>query len=408
MDRRSDPTRHRQAGGASASRLVVVVASAIALLTSACGQIVENAPARAAPERIGQGRLQLLLVTDALVMPTAMGAMPGDPDTLFVTERQGRLRKIVNGLLDDEPVLDLTGRVVSAALEQGLLGLAFHPRYPADERVFVNYTDLNGDSVIASYTIPPEHYGSAPAEETVILRIRQPAHNHNGGQIAFGPDGYLYIGTGDGSNPGDRFKNAQNRRSLLGKLLRIDIDGGQPYTIPKDNPFVEDPDVSPEIWALGLRNPWRFSFDRETGDLYIADVGQTHYEEINVEPGTSTGGQNYGWPVHEALHCYEADTCEKVGYTQPVVELSHDEACSVIGGFVYHGSAAQMQGSYLFGDFCSGRIWRMWARDGRWSRELLLDDHGLMLTAFGEDGAGEFYVLDYHGTVYRLVFSDQP
>jgi glucose/arabinose dehydrogenase len=245
-----------------------------------------------------------------------------------------------------------------------------------------------------------------PGSEQVVLKVSQPYSNHNGGQLAFGPnDGYLYIGMGDGGSGGDPENRAQNPAELLGKLLRIDVEsGGNPYLVPATNPFVQTTGYRGEIWALGLRNPWRFAFDRLNGDLYIADVGQAEYEEVNYQPGASAGGQNYGWRIMEGLHCYNPANCNPSGLTLPVVEYSHAEGCSITGGVAYRGTQFdRMQGIYFYADYCSGKIWGLRSAAASWSSRLLLDTP-FSITTFGEDEAGEIYVADFSGgEIYRIV-----
>jgi glucose/arabinose dehydrogenase len=295
--------------------------------------------------------------------------------------------------------------VGSSGSEQGLLGLAFHPGYAQSGLFFVNYTDRAGDTVVSRFSLGADPARADPASEVVLLALEQPAANHNGGHLAFGPDGYVYIGTGDGGASGDRFGNGQNGATLLGAMLRLDVDGGEPYAVPPGNPFLDDPGVRDEIWAIGLRNPWRYSFDRLTGELYIADVGQNQYEEVNVQPAGSPGGENYGWPIMEASHCFpESQTCSQEGLILPVVEYDHGQGCSVTGGYVYRGETfPSLRGIYLFGDYCSGRIWGL-ARSagGTWqAAELAQTD--LRISSFGEDEAGELYVLDMgNGVLYRI------
>ncbi|GAB4469158.1 MAG: hypothetical protein Kow00124_04120 [Anaerolineae bacterium] len=304
----------------------------------------------------------------------------------------------------EQPFLDLTDRVNSASYEQGLLGIAFHPDYAANGRFFVHYTGSRGEGVIARFSVTGDPDVADPSSEEIVLQVAQPAPNHNGGHIAFGPDGYLYIGLGDGGAAGDRFRNGQNLQTLLGSMLRIDVDE-LPYTIPPDNPFLADTAALDEIWAYGLRNPWGFSFDRLTGDLYIGDVGQNVYEEINFQPASSAGGENYGWPITEGFHCYDAASCDTAGLVMPVAEYDHSQGCSVTGGVVYRGSQfPEMGGVYFFGDFCSGIIWGL-ARDasGAW-QVAELTRSGLQISAFGEDESGEVYVLDMQGgAVYRII-----
>lgn len=333
---------------------------------------------------------------------------------LFVIEKAGTIRIVTEDALLATPFLDITDRVRSSANEQGLLGLAFAPTYAENGFFFVNYTDDDGNTVVARYQVTADDANQADADsEFVVLQIEQPASNHNGGMIAFGPDGYLYVGMGDGGGSGDRYGNGQNPATLLGKMLRIDVtsDPAKPYTIPADNPWVAKDwngvDVRDEIWAVGLRNPWRFSFDRTTGDLWIGDVGQNQYEEIHYTPTSNPGGINYGWPILEASACYSnGDDCEKTGLELPVAEYSHSGHCSVTGGYVYRGEQfPALQGVYLFGDYCSGTIWGSWFADGWQSAELL--DSDVSLSSFGEDEAGELYVTNLAtGVLSRLVVED--
>ncbi len=328
-------------------------------------------------------------------------------ERLFVVEKRGSIQALSRDGKTKEVFLDISVRVGSTSNEQGLLGLAFHPQYAENGWFFVDYTDLRGDTVVSRFQVPAGAERADPDSEEVFLRIPQPAANHNGGMIAFGPDGALYIGTGDGGAANDRFRNGQNRNALLGKLLRIRVDGAPPYAIPPDNPFVGQPDTRPEIWALGLRNPWRFSFDRATGDLFIADVGQNEFEEIDWQPAGSLGGENYGWPIMEGLHCFQRADCDRAGLTLPIVEYDHTVGCSVTGGYVYRGQRfPALRGVYFYADYCSGTVWALW-RDarGQWQhRDTLHTD--LRISSFGEDVTGEIYLLDLSGGgVYRLALA---
>ncbi len=317
---------------------------------------------------------------------------------LFVLEQEGRIRIVADGVLVKQPFLDISDRVRSGG-ERGLLGLAFHPRYAANGRYFVDYTrESDAATVVAEYRT----FGNAARSddnERVLLTIDQPYGNHNAGMIAFGPDGYLYVATGDGGAGGDPGNRAQDRRDLLGKMLRIDVDRGEPYGIPADNPFASH-GALPEIYALGLRNPWRFSFDRQSGDLWVGDVGQNAWEEIDL---IESGG-NYGWRIMEGKHCYQPRRgCKREGLALPVAEYAQEEGrCSITGGYVYRGSAiAALAGTYVYGDFCSGEIFGL--RDG--NQRVLLST-GLAIASFGEDEAGELYVVDHDGEVYRIVAAD--
>ncbi len=323
---------------------------------------------------------------------------------LFVVEKAGTVRVLKEGGVLPQPFLDIRDRVRSRESERGLLSIAFHPRYVQNGRFFVDYTDQEGATIIAEYRVSDDPNVADANSERVLLRIPQPAANHNGGQLQFGPDGYLYIGMGDGGSAGDPWGNAQNKGVLLGKLLRIDVDSGDPYGIPADNPFVGEQGVRPEIWAYGLRNPWRFSFDRKTGDLYIADVGQNKWEEVDVQPASSKGGENYGWDIMEGFHCFEPPSgCNPTGLTMPVLEYGHDQGCSITGGYVYRGGRyPALEGTYFFSDFCTGHLWGLKRTDTGWVWAKFTS-LGINVSTFGEDEAGEIYVLDYgSGTLYHL------
>ena len=344
-------------------------------------------------------------VVDGLEEPTHVTHAGDGSGRLFVVEKDGRIRIVRDGALVDEPFLDISDLVGSEGSEQGLLSVAFHPSYGENGRFFVNYTDTAGDTVIARYTVSSEPDVADPASALTVLTIEQPAGNHNGGQNAFGPDGYLYIGMGDGGGAGDRFENAQNRGVLLGKMLRIDVDSAEPYAIPPDNPFVGQEGTRPEIWALGLRNPWRFSFDRQTGDMYIGDVGQNAKEELNFQPANSPGGENYGWNTMEATDCYDPPSgCDETGLVMPIAEHTQDQGCSITAGFRYRGQdVPEFADAYIFGDYCSGNIWAL-TQDGgdSWTKTLLLE-HDSGLSSFGEDEQGELYMVNLgDGILYRL------
>jgi glucose/arabinose dehydrogenase len=350
-------------------------------------------------------RVELAPVVGGLDTPVGISNAGDGSERLFVVEKVGRIRVVRNGVLEESAFLDITDRVGAAASEQGLLGLAFHPDYAGNGSLFVNYTNRQGNTVIARFSVSSDAMRADPSSELILLTIDQPAGNHNGGHLAFGPDGYLYAGLGDGGGAGDQFGNGQNGGTLLGAMLRLDVDSGQPFAVPASNPFVGSADVRDELWAVGLRNPWRFSFDRMTGDLYIADVGQNQYEEVNFLPAESVGGQNYGWPVMEGVHCFpENRVCDQAGLTQPVVEYDHSKGCSVTGGYVYRGQEfPPLEGIYVYGDYCSGRIWGL-ARDGEGSwRTAQLARADMRLSSFGEDEAGELYLVDMgQGELFRL------
>lgn len=323
---------------------------------------------------------------------------------LFVVEQNGRIRIVnKNGVLLSQPFLNISSRV-SCCGEQGLLGVAFPPKYASKKYFYVNYTNSSGDTVVARYRVTSNPNVANSDKEEVVLKVDQPFANHNGGQLAFGRDGYLYIGMGDGGSGGDPQNNGQKPSTLLGKMLRIDVESGQvPYAIPPSNPFRQKAGYRPEIWAFGLRNPWRFSFDRKTGDLYIGDVGQNAYEEVDFQSSSSKGGQNYGWKIIEGTQCFESNTCNKKGLTLPVVEYEHSQGCSVTGGVVYRGqNYPGMRGIYFYGDYCSGRIWGL-KRNGTTWQNTLLSKTSYSISSFGEDQAGNVYMTDYgSGDIYLI------
>lgn len=345
----------------------------------------------------------LLTLPDPITYLTHAGDGSG---RLFVVEKQGRVRIIAGEALLPTPFLDISGLVLARGSEQGLLSIAFAPDYPSSGQFYVNYTARAGDgaTVIARYRVSADPNQADPATAEVLLQFDQPAPNHNGGQLQFGPDGFLYIGTGDGGSADDPWDNAENLAVWLGKMLRIDVSRPGGYAIPADNPFLARAGALPELWAYGLRNPWRFSFDRLTGDLYIADVGQNRFEEVNFQPAHSTGGEHYGWDTTEGLSCFEPRAgCNTAGISLPFFAYGHDQGCSVTGGYVYRGARyPDLAGVYLFGDFCSSRIWGARAQAGVWQSAALLDS-GVNIASFGEDEAGELYVLDLNGSIYRLL-----
>ena len=331
---------------------------------------------------------------------------------LFVVEQTGRIRIVSDGTLLATPFLDLSSQISSGG-ERGLLGLAFHPGYATNGRFFVYYTRSDGDIQVSEFARSAGDANRAAAgSERPILRIEHSTYsNHNGGMLAFGPDGYLYIGTGDGGGGGDPLGSGQNIDSRLGKLLRLDVDTASPsiaYDVPPTNPFVgtAGDDL---VWSYGLRNPWRFSFDRANGDLWIGDVGQGAWEEVDVARSAAGGGRglNFGWNVLEGDHCYNATTCVRTGKTAPIAEYPHGTGdCAITGGFVYRGSVSPLLiGRYLFGDYCSGRIWSLVASGPSPQAEVLLTDTSLQISSFGEDAAGEVYVVALGGTIYHIIES---
>lgn len=385
--------------------------------------VTDVPPTRFEPESIS---LQLQSVTSGLASPVFVTHAGDGSGRIFIVEQPGSVRIFEGGQLYPIPFLDIVDRVRDSGNEQGLLGLSFAPDYVDSGTFYVNYTNNDGDTTVSRFQRSATDANQADsASESIVLTIAQPAGNHNGGMIAFGPDGYLYIGTGDGGAANDRFGNGQNPNSLLGKMLRIDVeaDANSSYTIPADNPWVSvdwqngdgtEVDVMDEIWSVGLRNPWRFSFDRATNDLWIGDVGQNKFEEIHFTPGDALAANsvqplNYGWPIMEGLHCFSpARDCDMGGLVQPVAEYGHSGHCSVTGGYVYRGERfPQLNGVYFYGDFCSGVIWAMWPQgDSSWGEAEVMKS-GTLLSSFGEDEAGELYVTDHSGTVYLLTAQER-
>ncbi|MGH7800499.1 MAG: PQQ-dependent sugar dehydrogenase [Thermodesulfobacteriota bacterium] len=329
---------------------------------------------------------------------------------LFAIEQPGRIRIIKNGILLSTPFLDIADSV-KCCDEQGLLSVAFPPDYPSKGYFYINYTRKpDGDTIVSRYFVTENPDVADPDSEEIILAIDQPFPNHNGGLLVFGPDGFLYIGMGDGGSGGDPFDNAQNPGSLLGKMLRIDVESGiAPYIIPSSNPFTQTTGFRGEIWALGYRNPWRFSFDRDTDDLYIADVGQDLFEEVDFQPASSTGGENYGWNIMEGGHCFKSNTCDQTGLVLPVAEYDHSQGCSITGGFVYRGLIfPRMQGVYFYADFCSGNIWGL-KREGTTWQNTLLASTPFNIASFGEDEEGNLYLTDYsNGDIFLIVDTSTP
>lgn len=319
---------------------------------------------------------------------------------IFVIEKAGRILIFQDGIQLEDPFLDIVQQVNSRDFERGLLGLAFHPNYAQNGLFFVNFTDLNGDTVVAKYQVSGDANRAEPDSQEILLTISQPYANHNGGMIEFGPDGYLYIGMGDGGSAGDPQGNAQNLESLLGKILRIDVDSGTPYGIPPGN----KPGGRPEIWALGLRNPWRFSFDHVTGNLLIGDVGQNQWEEVHLLPAGAISA-NLGWDYFEGTHPYEGSPPNNISLVFPLLEYSHGGGnCSVTGGYTYRGTQLpDWQGVYLYGDYCSGAVWgAIPDANGDWQTERLYN-LSASVASFGEDESGEIYLVDLNGTIYKLT-----
>jgi glucose/arabinose dehydrogenase len=411
-----------------------VLAVALLLVLSACEDSAQPAPPTTSrstsgestgpgtsepgtPSSPGEGfdpnavTVRLRPVAEGLTQPLFVIGSGDGSGRLYVVE-QGGLIKVVepDGAVRPDPYLDLSEEVTNG-FEQGLLGLAFHPDFPEDPRVFVDYTDRNGDTVVTSFEGDADSADISSRED--LLHIDQPFSNHNGGMVGFGPDGFLYIGMGDGGGGGDPEGNGQRTDTLLAKILRIDVDGGDPYAIPPGNPFADGSQGRPEAWAIGLRNPWRFAFDPPTGALFIADVGQGDREEVDAIPfGDAGSGSNLGWNVMEGSECYGGGDCDRNGLVLPVAEYSHDEGCSVTGGPVYRGSAfPDLVGGYLYADYCSGRMWVLDAEAaaaGEPVEPVWVLDTGFLVSSFGVDDAGEVYVTDHGGGRVLQVVTVEP
>jgi len=335
------------------------------------------------------------LVINGFTRPVDLQSARDGSGRLFIIEKYGVIRLVKDWLPSPQPFLDISDRVNEGGNEMGLLGFAFHPDFEQNGYFYVNYTGAGGHTRISRFTANGDT--ADPNSEQVLMVIEQPYENHNGGMVAFGPDGYLYLGLGDGGLAGDPHKHGQNTQSLLSKILRIDVNNGVPYSIPADNPFGN------EVWAYGLRNPWRFSFDRLTGDLYIGDVGQGEWEEVDYLPVGSPSGANFGWSVMEGGHGY--DGLFQEGMLLPVAEYSHSNpysGCSVTGGYVYRGSMPEWNGIYLYGDYCTGTVWGLILSNGQWQTQVMFET-GHSITSFGEDENGELYLVSDTGGVYNLT-----
>jgi glucose/arabinose dehydrogenase len=377
----------------------------LALASLVCTTPKDDAPDVSAQSTSNDVRLGVEQVASGLDQPVFLTAPVNDP-RLFIVEQPGRIRVVENGRLLDKPFLDIVNKVRSGG-EQGLLSVAFHPQYRSNGFLFVNHTDKNGDTQIERYTVSSDRNVADPRSAKVILSIDQRYSNHQGGLNLFGPDGMLYIGMGDGGSQGDPHGNGQNRNALLAKLLRINVDRGEPYLIPAANPYAKGGGRA-EIWAIGLRNPWRFSFDRFSGLLYIADVGGDRFEEVNVVP-MSIAGVNYGWNVMEGPQCSRSSGCDQTGLQKPALSYATHEnsTCAIIGGSVYRGQKIpEIKGQYFYSDYCNS-----WLRSFGFADGKVTDQHewpiGKLgsITSFGEDAQGELYICTSSGRVYRIIKS---
>jgi glucose/arabinose dehydrogenase len=381
----------------------------LAALLVACDS--DNIIAPPPPPPPGEVELALETVASGLSFPVLVTAPLSETNRLYVVEKRGTIRLIKDGQLVEEPFLDIRGRV-STGSEQGLLGLAFHPDYASNGVFVINYTGTDGHTRVSSLKVSANPDQADLSTENVFLFVEQPFENHNGGHVTFGPFGNLFVGMGDGGSGGDPGNRAQDLSEALGKLLRYRIDDDGDATIPPGNPFVGNGNVLWGIWSVGLRNPWRFSFDRETSDLYVADVGQNRLEEVSVVTGTDGFGRavNFGWRITEGSECFSPSSgCDMRGLTLPVVEYTHEDGCSITGGHVYRGQAIQgLQGTYFYADFCSG-----WIRSFRYQNGGAVDEAewaalftGENVTSFGEDALGELYIVVAEGRIYRIVAAE--
>ena len=370
------------------------------------------------------------LVYDGFKKPVFVISYPTDASILYVVEQAGKIIVLDSGKKKSKPFFNINKRVVNPFRpgdERGLLGFAFHPDHEKNKKFYINYIDNDGHTIVSEFSAQSK-YKADHESERVLLRLEQPYGNHNGGHIEFGKDGYLYIAIGDGGAAGDPLDSGQDLTSLFGKVIRIDTNGS-PYSIPKSNPFYGNKNARGEIWAWGLRNVWRFSFDKKTGDIYYGDVGQNKWEEVNFEPASSSGGNNYGWRHMEASYCFEPkENCKRDGMVLPIIEYPNDayhpafalgrknqldvEGCSVTGGYVYRGKKLKgFEGVYFFGDYCSGNIWSFKVKDGKAAEfknrtdEINIADGEFTnyISSFGQDAAGEIYIVDYNGAVYKII-----
>ena len=409
--------RRRRTVLSAISGTILAMATVLpAALPAAAREPLTTRPAERAidlrePTALSGGQLTVVRVTGGLSSPLGVTNADDGSGRLFVVQRGGKVRIVKSGNVTGT-FLDVGSRITTSGSEQGLLGLAFHPDFATNGYVFVYYTRPGGDIRVSRLTANTARTFASLDTEYHLLDIEHSANsNHNGGAMAFGPDDYLYLGVGDGGGGGDPLESGQDKNTLLGKILRIDVDGTgsgtfNHYAIPGDNPFVGAAGLD-SIWAYGVRNPWRITFDRSNGNLYIADVGQGRREEVNFESAADTGGNNYGWDVMEGTLCYEPmNGCSLSGDTLPVAEYSHSLGCSITGGYVYRGSHRDLQGLYVYGDFCSGRIWTMNANG---TGETVRRDTSLSISSFGESETGELYLTDLGGALYRVIapeFSD--
>lgn len=389
-------------------RLLLPALIALALVGAvAADLVVTRVRARAQSDWLQGKNLSLAPTVKGLKEPTFVAWLPDGSGRMLILERAGLIRLAdADGTLHPQPVLDISDNT-STSTEQGLLGFAFDPGFAQNGYAYIDFTDANSSVQVIRYTMnpaDPTHIDTATA--SAVLSLPKRSKVHNGGTLIFGPDGYLYISVGDDDNS----DQAQRLDTVFGKILRIDADSAQPYAIPPTNPFVDTPGARGEIWSYGLRNPWRFSFDRATGDLWIGDVGDAKFEEVDMQPASSHGGENYGWPVFEGTECAMPEHCQDAGLVAPLVTYGHNMNCAVMGGYVYRGKTVPaFMGQYLFGDLCTGGVFTM-TRDpqGGWNR-VEIGFNPIKIDSFGEDPNGDEYVVDMQGgVVYRIVDGSIP
>lgn len=384
----------------------ILVAAAVLSIWLAVSEDQQDGASPTSNNALKSPKVELGLVATGFKSPTGIVStnIPRD-NRIFIVERGGSVRTInAGGSPEDQVFLDIKSRVMDDG-EMGLLGLAFHPDYLNNGYLYVNYVDKTQNTIIARYQVARGQNHADANSEKVLIKLKQPYPNHNGGDLQFGPDKFLYIALGDGGSGGDPQNRAQDKTTLLGKILRIDVNSGDPYSIPATNPFATESAAKPEIWAFGLRNPWRVSFDKTTGDFYIADVGQNTTEEINFQKAESKGGENYGWRCFEGTKNFNGQGCGTPNlYTPPVTEYTHEEnRCSITGGYVYRGNQSKaLTGKYFYGDLCSGQLFYVSNDSGKW-QPVMAAKTPYSISAFGQDGDGELYIADFStGSIYRI------
>jgi len=383
--------------------LLVLVAGG-GLLTTV---VMARAKARAQADWLVGKNLTLAPVVKGLREPTYVVGPADGSKRLFMLERDGRVRVAdSNGHLRPTPFLDVSDNT-STSTEEGLLGLAFDPSFVQNGYVYIDYTSNDTNVQVVRYTVSPSQPDQVdPATAQTVMTIPKKSKYHNGGMLAFGPDGYLYIAIGDD----EASEQAQLLSSVYGKILRIDVDSAQPYAIPPTNPFVNQPGARGEIWSYGFRNPWRFSFDRTTGDMWIGDVGDAKWEEVDFQPASSQGGENYGWPMNEGTECIDPERCHDPGLVAPLVTYGHNMTCAIMGGYVYRGpTATGLAGRYLYGDYCAGGVFTLGSEPNLVGKRIELGYQPIKITSFGEDAAGDVYVVDEQGgVIYRIIDGSIP